>query len=239
VYSVGFSITALPCIDSREQAHAIAVQQQSDAVLLTIDAESQRSELDLLLGEVTRSVVHPRRNPYGPMSIMYVLKSVYASPSATVPQLMTALRIAQAGRQACEAAKFNNRFDDDVRQRTLAVILNNAAGIALRLAHEVPVRRTRMLQLSKYLHEQSLLTFFFPGTVRGALTCANHLEDVHWAKSLLRRFVECEGLDRRRWPKGILADLEDPTEWAFLKRHKFWNLLDERASVFTATVHTV
>ncbi len=234
VYSVGFNISILPCISKREQAHAIAVQQQSDAVLLTIDPPTQRSELDMLLGEALRSTVHPKWNPYGPMSIMYVLKSVYASPSSTPRQLRTALRVTQAGRRACERIKFNVMFDDDTRVRTLAVILNNGGGVALRIAKEVPHRRKRMLRLARFLHSKSLETCYFPGTVRGALTCANDLEDQAWAKELLRFFVAHEGTNRARWPKGINADLDDPQEWAYLKKHNYWGLLNGRASVTQA-----
>lgn len=229
VYSVGFNISVLPCVSKREQAHAIAVQQQSDAVLLTIDPQTQRSELDMLLGEALRSNLHPKWNPYGPMSIMYVLKSVYASPSATQDQLLTALRVAQGGRRACEKIKFNQSFDDETRVRTLAVILNNGGGIALRIAKESPTRRKRMLCLSRFLHRKSLEAYYFSGTVRGALTCANDLEDQAWAQDLLTLFVSREGADGVRWPKGINADINDPLEWSYLKQNNYWGLLNGHA----------
>ncbi len=230
VYSVGYNVSELACVSRTEQAHAISLQQQSDAVLLTIDVDAQREELDMLLADVLRSAIHPRRNPFGPMSCMYVLKSVYASPSATPQQMLKALRITHTGRRACEPSRFASAFDPDLRLRTLAVILNNGGGIALRLAKEVPARRTRMLHLSRHLHTESLSTFYFAGTVRGALTCANDMQDADWAKDLLRLIVEKEGRQKECWPKGIRADLDDPQEWQFLKDNSFWNLLDFDAS---------
>ncbi len=229
VYSVGFNVAQLPGVGRPEQAHAISLQQQSDAVLLTIDVDTQREELNMLLGDVVRSCVHPRRNPYGPMSCMYVLKSVYASPSATPTQMLTALRITRAGRRACERARFNAMFDEDLRVRTLAVVLNNGGGIALRIAKEIPERRSRMLRLSRYLHKESLATFYFAGTVRGALTCANDMKDIDWAKQLLRLLAKEEG-PQQRWPKGLRADLDDPHEWQFLKENRFWDLLESDSS---------
>lgn len=229
VFSVGFTISALPCVVKREQTHAIALQQQTDAALLTVDDEAQRHELDMLLGDVYRGVVHPKRNPYGPMSIMYVLKSVYAAPAATLDQLRSALHVVQLGRRSCQPGQFNDCFDEEVRLRTLAVILNNGGGIALRIAKSHPEHADRMLRLSRYLHTESLATFFFTGTLRGALTCANDLEDARWAKELLKLLREREGSQRCRWPRGIVADLDDPNEWQFLKSRSFWNIISPDA----------
>lgn len=223
VHSVGFSISVLPAVSTREQTHAIALQQQSDAVLLTIDPESQRQELDMLIGDVLRSVVNPKRNPYGPMSIMYVLKSVSASPGTTRDQLLSSLRIVQLGRRACRPATFNQEFDEAVRRRTLGAILNNGGAIALRLARVWPARAPRMLGVSRELHRESLETYYFPSTIRGALTCANDLEDQAWATELIGLLLEREGRDPSAWPRGIRADLRDPTEWQFLKEHDCWN----------------
>jgi hypothetical protein len=226
VYSVGFDVSSLPCVNEAEYGHAIALQQQSDSVLLTIDADAQRKELDMLLREVLRSVVHPKRNPYGPMSIMYVLKSLYAGTHATVDQLREALHVVQLGRRSCEKELFLSTFGEETRLRTLAVILNNGGGIALRLTKESSRFDRRMLLASKLLHKESLATYYFPGTMNGALTCANDLQDEPWAVELLSLFAEKTGLDRTRWPKGMLADLADPAEWQFLKANKFWLMLD-------------
>ncbi len=226
VYSVGFNVANLDCGSPTEQLHAISLQQQSDMVLLTVDDETQRRELDLLIAEVNRSVVHPRRNPYGPMSLMYVLKSVYASPSATTEQMKHALALVQLGRKACRPDLFNETFGEECRRRTMAVILNNGGGIALRLSKVCQSLSSRMLKLSKFLHKESLATFYFAGTMNGALTAANDLRDEGWAVSLLTTFVETDGLDRTRWPKGMLADLADPEEWQWLKKNQFWHLLD-------------
>lgn len=226
VHSVGFSISALPAVSTREQTHAIALQQQSDTVLLTVDDESQCRELDMLLGDVMRSVVNARRNPYGPMSIMYVLKSVYACPSTSREQLLASLRVVALGRRACEFGKFHPQFGEEVRRRTLAAILNNGAAIALRAARVWPQRSVRVLRLSKFLHAEALKTFYFPSTIRGALTCANDLEDGKWAAELIQLFLEREGWDVSTWPRGIQADIKDPSEWQYLKRHKSWKLFD-------------
>lgn len=226
VYSIGLNVSALPAVSRRELHHAIALQQQTDAALLTVDEGVQREELDMLLGDVFRSVVHPRRNPYGPMSIMYVLKSVYAAPSASVEQLLNAIHVVRLGRRACSKEAFNGEFGDDIRLRYLAGILNNGGGIALRIAKEHPPIRRRMLRLSRFLHKQSLETYYFAGTLRGALTCANDLEDTDSAKELLQLLVDAEGPDRARWPRGIVADLDDSVEWRFLKKNEFWNLID-------------
>ena len=223
VYSVGFSISALPVVCVREQTHAIAVQQQSDGVLLTVDPENQRKELDMLIGEVFRSVVNPKRNPYGPMSIMYVLKSVLGSPASTRDQLLSSLRIVQLGREACRPEVFNGRFDQEVRLRTLGAILNNGGLIALRLGRVWPDRAPRMLRLGRFLHRESLKTYYFAATIRGALTCANDLQDEGWAIELIHLLLEREGCDPSAWPRGIRADLADPTEWQFLKERNCWN----------------
>ncbi len=227
VWSVGYNIARLPCSNKREQSHAIALLQQSDAVLLTIDTDMQRSELSMLIGDVLRSVAHPRRNPYGPMSAMSVLKSIYAAPSATQDQLLAAMRITGLGRRACDDKCFNHAFGDDVRLRTLAVINNNGGGIALRIAHEMPDRRLRMLTLSRFLHQASLETFYFAGTIRGSLTSADELRDVEWAQDLLRLLVDREGTESARWPKGIQTDMNDEQEWSFLKENNYWNLIGE------------
>ena len=229
VYSVGFNITALPVVNSRERTHAVALQRQTDSVLLTIDHDTQRGELDMLLGDVIRSVVHPKRNPYGAMSIMYVLKSAYAAPCATPAQLRGAIRAVNLGRRACAVKSFNPEFGEEFRRRTLAVILNNGGGIALRLAKAEATSRARMLRLARFLHQQSLETFYFAGTIRGALTCANDLEDEQWGKELLRMFIERDGKNSSNWPRGINADLADPAEWQFLKSNGFWNFLDEQS----------
>ena len=223
VHSVGFSITALPAVCLREQTHAIALQQQSDCVLLTVDLENQRTELDMLIGDVFRSAVNPKRNPYGPMSIMYVLKSVSASPGSTREQLVNSLRIVQLGRRACAPETFNRQFDEEVRLRTLGAILNNGGAIGLRVARVWPVRASRMLRLSKFLHVESLKTYYFASTIRGALTCANDLQDEAWAVELIRLLLEREGRDPLAWPRGIRADLADPEEWRFLKERRCWN----------------
>ncbi|MCH7841019.1 MAG: hypothetical protein IID38_12405, partial [Planctomycetes bacterium] len=224
IYSVGYNVTTLPCISKREQTHAIALHRQTDAAMLTVDTAAQQGELDALLGAVCRSVVHPKRNPYGPMSTLYVLKSVYAAPSATPRHLRDALRVLRLGRRACAKAAFHPRFGEETRLRTLAVILNNGGGIALRIAKQVPERRSRMLRLSRHLHKESLATFYFAGTVRGALTCANDLRDADWAKQLLRLLAKEEG-PQQRWPKGLRADLDDSQEWQFLKENRFWGLV--------------
>lgn len=226
VHSVGFSISALPAVCTREQVHAIALQQQSDSVLLTVDSENQRKELDMLMGDVLRSVVNPKRNPYGPMSIMYVLKSVYASPATTREQLVNSLRIVDLGRKACAANAFNPQFSQEVRLRTLAAILNNGGLIALRVARVWLGRTPRMLRLSRFLHTESLKTYYFPGIIRGALTCANDLQDQEWAEELIHLLLEREGRDSSAWPRGIRADLKDRAEWQFLKEHKYWNLFN-------------
>jgi len=226
VHSVGFSISALPSVCVREQTHAIALQQQSDAVLLTIDDESQRRELDMLMGDVFRSVINPKRNPYGPMSIMYVLKSVYASPASTREQLLTSLRIVGLGRQACRQEHFHSQFDPEVRVRTLAAVLNNGGAIALRICRVWPERASRMLRLAKFLHQEALNTFYFPSTIRGALTCANDLEDGAWAAELIQSLLEHEGWDASTWPRGIRADVDDPSEWKYLKTHRCWKLME-------------
>ncbi len=226
VYSVGYNVSQLDCGRPTEQLHAISLQQQSDRVLLTVDDAIQCRELDALIAEVNRSVVHPRRNPYGPMCLMYVLKSVYAAPSATASQMKHALAIVQLGRKSCGPESFNPVFGDEYRRRTLAVILNNGGGIALRLSKECPSLKSRMLKLSKFLHMESLATCYFAGTINGALTCANDLQDDGWAASLLTLFVEKDGLDRTRWPKGVVADLSDAEEWGWLKQNRFWHLLD-------------
>lgn len=226
VYSVGYNVSQLDCGKSTEQLHAISLQQQSDSVLLTIDDDIQQRELDMLIAEVNRSVVHPQRNPYGPMCLMYVLKSVYASPSATTEQMKHALALVRLGRKACLPELFNPEFGEDCRRRTLAVVLNNGGGIALRLSKVRPSLGSRMLSLSKFLHKESLATHYFAGTMNGALTCANDLQDEGWAVSLLSMFVENEGLDRTRWPKGMIADMNDAEEWSWLKQNRFWHLLD-------------
>ena len=226
IYSVGYNVTTLPCISKREQTHAIALHRQTDAAMLTVDTAAQQGELDALLGAVCRSVVHPKRNPYGPMSTLYVLKSVYAAPSATPRHLRDALRILRLGRRACAKAAFHPRFGEETRLRTLAVILNNGGGIALRMAKECHTRSKRMLALSRFLHKESLATFYFAGTLRGALTCADELRDEAWAKDLVTITCEHEGADASKWPQFLRADLADPAEWTFLKEHDFWNLLD-------------
>ncbi len=219
VHSVGFSISALPAVNVHEQTHAISLQQQSDSVLLTVDDENQRRELDMLMSDVLRSVVNPKRNPYGPMSIMYVLKSVYASPGSTVSQLRRSLRIVRLGRRACRPAAFNQQFSEEVRRRTLGAIMNNGGAIALRLANADPTRTHRMLCLSRFLHRESLDTYYFPSAVRGALTCADLLKDGEWARELADQLVKTEGESATSWPRGVRTDLNDPDEWVFLKEH--------------------
>jgi len=226
VHSVGFNISALPAVSTREQTHAIALQQQSDAVLLTIDDESQRRELDMLMGDVFRSVVNPKRNPYGPMSIMYVLKSVYACPASTRKQLLVSLHIVGMGRRACRVGVFHPQFDEELRLRTLAAVMNNGGAIALRVARVCPDRTARMLRLARFLHREALSSFYFPSTIRGALTCANDLEDAEWAADLIQLLLEREGWDAAAWPRGIRSDIEDPSEWKFIKQHRCWKLME-------------
>lgn len=225
VHSVGFTVTALPAVNSGEKTHAISVQQQSDSVLLTIEPDAQRQELDLLIGDVLRSVISPRRNPYGPMSIMYVLKSVYAAPAATVGQLVRSLRVVGLGRRACTPEAFNPEFDDDIRRRTLAAILNNGGAIALRISKELPERSDRMLRVARLLHSQSLEAFYFASTMRGALTCSNDLRDAEWSQRLLSSLVAKQGTDTSTWPPGLRADLHDESEWTWLKRNGYWGIL--------------
>ncbi|NOT02530.1 MAG: hypothetical protein HOP29_18135 [Phycisphaerales bacterium] len=227
VHSVGFTVTALPAVDSGEKTHAIAVQQQSDSVLLTIEPDAQRQELDLLIGDVLRSVISPRRNPYGPMSIMYVLKSVYAAPAATAAQLVRSLRVVGLGRKACVPQAFNPEFDDDIRRRTLAAILNNGGAIALRISKELPARAERMLRVARLLHSESLDSFYFASTMRGALTCANDLRDETWSRQLLTSLVEKQGSNTSTWPPGLRADLQDDGEWTWLKRNRYWGVLPD------------
>jgi hypothetical protein len=238
VISAGFNIATLPCISEREQSHAISLQQQSDSVLLTIDADTQKNELSMLIGAVMRSTVHPRRNPYGPMSTLYVLKSIYAAPASTPRLMLDALRLTHLGRRACSRQRFNEQLGHEVRRRTLAGILNNGGGIALRLSKELPTRRTRMLRLGAHLHRESIDTFYFAGALRGALTCANDLQDDNWAKELLEILVEREGPDRNRWSKGINADLNDEHEWQYLKSHGFWNLLGSHITSDAQEIHS-
>ncbi len=226
VHSVGFSITALPAIDVREQTHAAILQQQTDTVLLTVDDENQRRDLDMLIGDVLRSAVNRRRNPYGPMSVMYVLKSIHASPAATLEQLRSGIRITQMGRAACAVGAFHEKFGEEVRLRTLAAILNNGAAIALRHSRVAPQSSRRMLRLSRSLHRQALAAFYFPSIVRGALTSANDLGDESWASELIQLLLEREGFAPERWPRGIRADIADPSEWQFLKARKCWKLFE-------------
>ena len=161
------------------------------------------------------------------MSIMYVLKSVAAAPGATLSQLVGALDVVRLGRRACDRSVFNSGFGEEIRLRTLAVILNNGGLISLRICKQAPQHHKLMLRLARFLYRESLSTFYFAGAVRGALTCANDLKDEPWAKELLTLLIEREGPQRSKWSRGINADLDDPQEWGFLKEHRYWTLCAE------------
>jgi hypothetical protein len=174
----------LPCVDQREWQHVQAVQEKSVRILLTIGASAQRGGLDELIGAVARSVVHPRRNPYGPMNILYVLRCVESAPAATTAQLAAALRIAQVGRRACEPDRFNPELNEQTRTRTLGAILGAAGGVALRLSTERPTDRDRMSKLARFLYERSLEMTATPPIIAGAITCARATSDTVWLMTL-------------------------------------------------------